>query len=88
MLFFFYFGFLYYYFLFLTWSAACDTNILFSAVTKTDGSTPMGDPFLSHEIFGIGAPFGGVQRISVRPPNSTRTDDGMTENCFFISEIK
>lgn len=59
-----------------TWIVACDIKILPSAVTKTEGSVIMGEPFFNQIIFGGGAPFGGEQRISVRPPNSTRTDDG------------
>lgn len=59
-----------------------------SAVTSTDVSGISGTPFLSHSNDGDGTPVGAEQRISARPPASTRTDVGGTENCFLMSEIK
>lgn len=63
-------------------------KMLPSAVTNTDVSGISGTPFLSHSIVGVGTPLGAEQRISARPPASTRTDVGGTENCFLISERK
>lgn len=59
-----------------------------SAVTITDVSDMSGTPFLSHSNVGSGTPLGAEQRISARPPASTRTDVGGTENCFLMSEKK
>lgn len=55
-------------------------------MTSTDVSVISGTPFLSHSIDGVGTPIGAEQRISARPPASTRTDVGGTENCFLMSE--
>lgn len=59
-----------------------------SAVTSTDVSGISGIPFLSHSNVGNGTALGAEQRISARPPASTRTDVGGTENCFLISGKK
>lgn len=72
----------------LTCIDACVIRTLPSAVTSTDESDTNGAPFLSHCNVGLGTPLGTPHRISDRPPASTLTDCGGTENCFFISGKK
>lgn len=72
----------------ITCIVACDTKILPSAVTKAGPSACRAALFFNHVIFGGGAPFGGLQWISARPPISTLTDDGGRENCFLMTGKK